>query len=593
MLGLIIASAWRSHAQNCPDESSINISLPQSQSVSLLQTDMVGLRKTTATSLGSSSATSRKQKRYNATQGSGTWVMGSKLQSCSDACQAQGLVCKAEDFVARNYEIDTETEMAQIVAALNYQCVSFRSDITWWKDVPWYVPKTGVCAVSSPYRRAEQFGCNAKPRPKKANRLCWCSPNADDKNAEIQDIWTESPTGCPCYFNETQKDCACCNVGGCQCSAQHRNKCAPCGSMWQCVVAPTTIQSESALPHGLETLLNAAIEAKTYEAQQAGVWSFLREAYRLPTVQAKVQMVGLLSMRLAQASPFGATHAFEFPDSDDVEDWLTSIFLEEEILELSKNVTKTGTNSSSPPTVLGLVSRGAHVQKKLQSCDWHVALHEFYHTGGGYGNWCGKQVMINGIPHPFGGCASKQKARSHKTAGSRATKICKDTGLDKACLRHDQGGYAEDLWGVATKSLCKVDADFLNARKKVKTESSFADGLSRKEGKILQAANCLFSIMPCLRYETKVHWTWCPSKWGGFPCKQTSTGYFTYWPMNDFSNFTEDACGPTGCYQTVKKIQAKWGTFHSMQGPSHSQAPATNSKWGSWKSSRRSGRRYR
>jgi len=308
-------------------------------------------------------------------------------------------------------------------------------------------------------------------------------------------------------------------------------------------------------PGSLIAALNVALQAKTYESQQQGIHNYLKEVYRLPDTKTKVRMVGLLSSKLSTAVPDPDVQAFEFPEGNEVEGWLSSLFLEEELLELSQNVPNTteGTTKNAPPgTVLGLVSRGASVQKKFQACDWQVALKEFYKHGGGYGNWCGKQPKINGIAQPFGGCVKKQaRVSEHLPA------MCNDGGLDAACFRHDSGGFSEDLWGIATKSLCKVDGDFHKALNGLSVSSSFVDGFMRSEGRTLQAAKCLFNYLPCLRYETQAYWKWCPSRWGGSPCKETRTAYFTYFPVKDFppgdySRFKEDACGPAGCYQNFK-----------------------------------------
>lgn len=200
---------------------------------------------------------------------------------------------------------------------------------------------------------------------------------------------------------------------------------------------------------------------------------------------------------------------------------------------------------SEPPVIKGLVSRGAFIQENLRKCDWKKALQQFYKTGGQYGNWCGKGPPgINN--HPFissgacGGNTSKE--------GKWGLEVCVDSGFDESCSRHDQGAYSTDVFGIATKSLCKVDKDFKEARTKMNFKSAFVDGLSRSEADSIAAASCLFDMMPCLRYERKAYWDWCQSWSGGYPCKKTKVGYFTHWPMGDYSKFQDDACGPPGCY---------------------------------------------
>jgi hypothetical protein len=303
------------------------------------------------------------------------------------------------------------------------------------------------------------------------------------------------------------------------------------------------------------TSLNVALRAKTYESQQQGILDYLKEVYHLPETNTKVQMVGLLSAKLRAAAPDADFQALDFPEGKEIEDWLASLFLEDELLEFGQNMATTNQsdpNNASSSTLLGLVSLDASVHEKFRACDWHVALEEFYKHGGGYGNWCGKQPMINGVAQPFGGCV-KNKAN----VSEQGIELCKDAGLDNACFRHDSGGYGQDLWGMATKSLCKVDADFHKALDILNLKSDFVDRFKRRERATIKAAKCLFQYMPCLRYETKTYWKWCPSRWGGSLCKETRSDYFTYipfkdFPIGDYSLFKDDACGPTGCYQDFK-----------------------------------------
>jgi len=333
--------------------------------------------------------------------------------------------------------------------------------------------------------------------------------------------------------------------------------------MWKCVVSDDQTSMEDVqgkLPSSLFAALNAALHAKTYESQQQGIRDYLKEVYRLPQTSTKVHMMGLLSAKLNAAAPDADVQSFEFPEGSEVEDMLSSLFLEEELLELSQNEPNATEGANASALIpLGLVSMGAAVQEQFQACNWQVALAEFYKHRGGYGNWCGKQPKLNGVTQPFGGCVNNKAKVSEQ-----GIEICNDAGLDAACFRHDSGGYNEDLWGVATKSLCKVDGDFHKALDSLSAKSEFFDRFQRSEGKTIQAAKCLFNYMPCLRYETKASWKWCPSRWGGSFCKETKTGYFTYFPGKDFpfgdySRFKQNACGPAGCYQNfkVKGFQAE------------------------------------
>merc|ERR1719316_895004 len=383
--------------------------------------------------------------------------------------------------------------MAQVMAALGHRCSSFRSDSAREDSVPLIDPVSGVCTVSQPQRHAKSFNCFAKPPTSikagvSTRRLCWCShigaqvKDEENQSSSLTDIWTQKPTGCKCYFNETRSDCACCSVGACQCSAVHRSKCVPCGAMWKCVVSEDQSgmqELQEKQPRSLIAALNFVVQAKTYESQQQGIREYLKEVYRLPQTSTKVQMVGLLSEKLSEVVPDANVQTFEFPEGNEVEDWLSSLFLEEELNELMiPNATEGVTKNVSKPSILGLVSLGASVQEKFQACDWQVALAEFYNHGGGYGNWCGKQPKINGIPQPFGGCVHKKGRNSEQ-----GNQLCKDSGLDAACFRHDSGGYSEDLWGKATKSLCKVDGDFQLALQNISMSSTFIDGLDRTEVK--------------------------------------------------------------------------------------------------------------
>ncbi|XP_053404692.1 von Willebrand factor D and EGF domain-containing protein-like [Mercenaria mercenaria] len=48
------------------------------------------------------------------------------------------------------------------------------------------------------------------------------------------DIWTRNKTGCPCAGDATSKNCACCDDGGCQCPAPNQHQCTLCGSTQNC-----------------------------------------------------------------------------------------------------------------------------------------------------------------------------------------------------------------------------------------------------------------------------------------------------------------------------------------------------------------------
>jgi hypothetical protein len=294
--------------------------------------------------------------------------------------------------------------------------------------------------------------------------------------------------------------------------------------------------------------LNDVLDANTYEGRQAGIRGYLRAAYELPSSDSKVQAVALLDAKLNREH--GANAPFEFPNADEVEDWLASWFLMDEVWGHASNANTRNETHIELPMIKGLVSRGSLIQEKFQKCDWQIALSQFYSTQGGYGNWCGKAPpgrpgddiqMIS-----YGACTGKNAKK-----GTFGLSVCKDSGFDEACSRHDQGAYTTNIFGIATQSLCKVDADFKAARAKLAI-GDYVDGMARAEAGSIIAANCLFDMMPCMRYEEKTYWDWCSSWSGGYPCKKTEVGYHTHWPMGDYSHFKDDACGPPGCYSETK-----------------------------------------
>eukprot|EP00746_Dinoflagellata_sp_MGD_P150203 gnl/MRDRNA2_/MRDRNA2_82119_c0_seq2.p1 gnl/MRDRNA2_/MRDRNA2_82119_c0~~gnl/MRDRNA2_/MRDRNA2_82119_c0_seq2.p1 ORF type:complete len:729 (+),score=97.84 gnl/MRDRNA2_/MRDRNA2_82119_c0_seq2:139-2325(+) len=367
--------------------------------------------------------------------------------------------------------------------------------------------------------------------------------------------WTKSSSGCPCYFDENRTDCACCSDGACQCSRSlGANRCAPCNAIQKCIVSedlndfPNLMQKVSP---ALLARLNDVLEARTYESRQSGIRGFLKAAYELPSSTEKLQAVALLDAKLNRENS-GDT-AFEFPNAEEVEDWLASWFLEDEIWE---HATDASTQNKTQyvkglPIIKGLRSRGALIQEKFQQCDWQTALQQFYATQGGYGNWCGKSPPgspgLDNQMVSYGACNGGNAKK-----GTWGLEVCNDSGFDDACSRHDQGAYTTDIFGIATKSLCKVDADFKAARVKLGIQSGFQDGMKRSEKGSIVAANCLFDMMPCMRYEEKSYWDWCSTSFGGYPCKKTTVGYITHWPMGNYSQFKDSACGPPGCYSESK-----------------------------------------
>ncbi|XP_035673048.1 uncharacterized protein LOC118413629 [Branchiostoma floridae] len=76
-----------------------------------------------------------------------------------------------------------------------------------------------------------------------------CEEPEEEEEEEDQDEeeyhvnkWTVSPTGCPCWFNESREDCACCADGGCQCDeGTDMHLCVECNSDQQCEAEPWEI----------------------------------------------------------------------------------------------------------------------------------------------------------------------------------------------------------------------------------------------------------------------------------------------------------------------------------------------------------------
>lgn len=457
------------------------------------------------------------------------------------------------------YEPSKKKQKDQYLLHQNQQCdvhhTQWDSPYVWWK----YVKKEcdsdpkcsglydGMCNGKGFVKCKEGFSLIPA---KKGTGCVYTKPNWTAVS------WTKSSTGCKCYFDENRTDCACCNDGACQCSPSiSANRCAPCNEIQKCVVSedlgdfPDLQQKVSP---ALMARLNDVLDATTYENRQSGIRGFLKAAYELPSSAAKVQAVALLDAKLNREHSGNAP--FEFPNATEVEDWLASWFLMDEIWEHANNANNASAqNEYGLPVIKGLQSRGALIQDKFRKCDWQVALQTYFSTQGGYGNWCGK--MPPGRPGDlikmisFGAC----KTQMHNTKnGKWGLEVCNDTGFDEACSRHDQGAYTTNVFGIATQSLCKVDADFKAAREKLQLDSSFEDGTKRSESGSIVAANCLFDMMPCMRFEEKTYWDWCSSWSGGYPCKKTKVGYVTHWPMGDYSQFKDDACGPPGCYSESK-----------------------------------------
>jgi hypothetical protein len=69
----------------------------------------------------------------------------------------------------------------------------------------------------------------------------WVPPPAPAPPQASVDLYTLSASGCACYWDKTRNDCACCQNGGCQCSAAHKGQCVLCGQGGDCGQAAPTL----------------------------------------------------------------------------------------------------------------------------------------------------------------------------------------------------------------------------------------------------------------------------------------------------------------------------------------------------------------
>jgi hypothetical protein len=259
--------------------------------------------------------------------------------------------------------------------------------------------------------------------------------------------------------------------------------------------------------------LEQALEATSHEERQGELRAYHKANCAQDTTEAKVQGWGILADALAPAGENGTPMGV--PNGEGAEAFCDRIFEDEFVEEAGDEVP------------VHLVGRTRHVR-----CNWWSAGLAYFRSGGAYGNYCGKGQSNN--------CANNNKAQNNNGYGGAT--VCADGGLDKSCSKHDAGSYSRDVWGVMTLNWCEVDRNFKNER--AGTANGFHDGVD-SDHNALNGANCLFGVLPCLRYESYSYWGWCSKWWGGYPCRKSTTGVNTKW---SYGNYPSGGCQGS-CYK--------------------------------------------
>ena len=60
-------------------------------------------------------------------------------------------------------------------------------------------------------------------------------------SALSDDAWTRSTSGCSCYWDASDQQCACCYDGGCQCPYSNRHQCVQCGYAGSCGIRKSRV----------------------------------------------------------------------------------------------------------------------------------------------------------------------------------------------------------------------------------------------------------------------------------------------------------------------------------------------------------------
>ncbi|KAE8745234.1 hypothetical protein FOCC_FOCC008025, partial [Frankliniella occidentalis] len=118
----------------------------------------------------------------------------------------------------------------------------------------------------------------------------WCRLNLAVTNSVLSvsgarvDMWTMSASGCPCPWNASQADCACCvKEGGCHCGEAAPQRCAQCGlekycaNMCNATIDSVTVLQRSGRSYGM---------IKSSSMDTAGICAFTL----LPDAKQRVEL---------------------------------------------------------------------------------------------------------------------------------------------------------------------------------------------------------------------------------------------------------------------------------------------------------------
>ena len=113
-------------------------------------------------------------------------------ENCIDACTSQNLECTEEQFYLHNSDIDSSSEVINLIRKLGGE-TSVTSCVDWHgkaSDVPVYSASQNSCFYSDYTRSLETFDCSRSPNPKshKKQRLCFChtADNINGKSLEYE-----------------------------------------------------------------------------------------------------------------------------------------------------------------------------------------------------------------------------------------------------------------------------------------------------------------------------------------------------------------------------------------------------------------------